>query len=177
MNKYTLVLEPKPNSFEPIFIFNDLKELDDYTKKYNEDELIQFLLDNYYIYNKAKLSIIFNNNGLRKLNEGVLYKKDDYDFNDYIIEFMKKNKSNNNIINELYQIIISRKTSDNYTKELFHLLNILKKECNNEYELNLEKIKDICYFDKRLIYLNIKNNLEIKLNEEIKLKRINTNIS
>ena len=177
MNNFTLALESKPKSYEPIFRFSKLEELDDFTKKYSENELLQILLDNYYIFEKAKLAILFYNNGLRKINEGVLYKNKDNDFDSYIINFMKKNKNNGNIINELYQIIINRKTSDDYTKELFHIFNISRKESNNEYETYLDKIKNICYFDKRLIYMSIINTLEIKLNEEKKLKRINTNIS
>ena len=46
---YTLALEARPNSYEPIFIFPSIEKIDNLTSHYNEFDFSRMLIKNYYI--------------------------------------------------------------------------------------------------------------------------------
>ena len=172
---YTLALESRPNSYEPIYIFQNIKNIDDVTSRYMEDEFSRMLIKNYYIDEndyKMPFTIIYNDNGIRKVKEGIIYKEEyNEDMYDYIKRFILNNKDNGNIINQIYQYITNRKDVMDSSKETIHYFNIIRKESSfKNYLSNLDKLP---YYDIRVIYLYIIRVLvpKLELNDNIKLTR------
>ena len=172
---YTLALETRPNSYEPIFIFPSIEKIDNLTSHYNEFDFSRMLIKNYYIdqeNDKCPFTIIYNDNGLRKVKEGIIY-KDEYNdnMNEYIKDFMNNYRHNGNYINQIYQYITNRKDISESSKETIHYLNIIRKE--STYENNLDKIDNLSYYEIRTIYLYIIRTLipKIELENNVKLTR------
>jgi hypothetical protein len=175
---FALVLEKMPNSFEPIFLFPNLNELDKFTKNFTREELCKYLIDNHYIDNVDDfnfITIIFNNNGIRRVKEGLIT-KDIAD--DNIISIIKNNllnyQNNGEILNDLFQYLNNKKTINATTKFLLRQL-IIDRKNNNNYLLTLTKFNDLSYYDLRTIYLYMINNLQIKLMQNKECHRTLTN--
>lgn len=167
---FTLALEPKPNSFEPISIFNSLKNIDDLTSLYNESELNDLLFEEHLIekkdYNVRKV-IIFNNNGIRKVKDGLLYKDEAVlNINAFIYNFFDYFQYNNDAINEIYQFIVSKKNISDDTKKLLKNINNFKKD-NKEYNNLLDNLSCLPYYDIRTIYFYLIRVILPKIEKEV----------
>ena len=149
MNKdtnYTLALEKRPNSYEPIHIFSSLKDIDDITRKYKEDDFARILVTGYFIDEKdmnAPLTILFNDNGVRKIKEGILYKDEcTLSMVDFVRNFMAIYRDNGNLINQVYQYVIDRKDIQDNTKDILHDFIIFRKD-DVSYGTNLSKLDEL----------------------------------
>ncbi len=168
--KYALVLETKPNSFEPIRMYDDLKKLDLETSQVGKNEFKTILVENNIINGNANidnLQIIFNDNGIRKIKEGVIFKdkfNDDMTF--YVINFIIIFKKHGNIINEIYQYINNKKTISNECKCILKNIVSTRKNDVNKFEEIVNELKNMPYYDIRTIYLFIMNDLIIKINNK-----------
>jgi hypothetical protein len=172
---YALVLEKLPNSFEPIFLFDDLLKLDAFTKKFTKEELCTYLKDNHYIENindANYLTIIFNNNGIRRVKEG-LYTKDiaTADILSYIKSFLIAYQNNCELLNELFQYLNNKKTINAHTKLLLKEL-IISRKVDSNYNLLLNELNSLPYYDLRTIYLYIIKNLQLKINDNKETHRL-----
>lgn len=172
---YTLAMESRPNSYEPIFIFPKINNIDDLTGFYSKEDFSRMLFKNSYIDEDDidnPLVIIYNDNGIRKVKEGVIFKNQYSDnIKLYINEFLIKYKDNGNIINQLYQYVVDRKDISNFTKHLLHNFIISRK--NDElYAKYILELEDIPYYDLRTVYLSILNTLLPKLENDIDNKLI-----
>lgn len=168
--KYALVLETKPNSFEPIRMYDDLKKLDSETSQVGKNEFKTILVENNIINDNANidnLQIIFNDNGIRRIKEGVIFKdkfNDDMTF--YVINFINIFKKHGNIINEIYQYINNKKTISYECKCILKDIVSTRKGDVNKFEEIVNELKNIPYYDIRTIYLFIMNDLIIKINNK-----------
>lgn len=169
-SNFTLALEAKPNSFEPLIIFNNLKEIDNLTSLYDEDELNKLLYEQHLIDQSdwdVKKVIIFNNNGIRKIKDGILYKNEAMlDINLFVKNFFTYFQSDGDAINELYQFINSKKAIDLGTKAILKSLNDYRKENDSVYHHLLLELDNIPYFDLRTIYLYLIRVLIPKINKK-----------
>jgi hypothetical protein len=174
---YALVIESKPNSYQPINIYKDLESIDNLTGKYSCEEFKELLMSNNLIDDlDNNITIIFNNNGLRKVKEGLIY-KDTYsqDMAFYIINFINSFKGKANFINDLYQYVNRKKTIDAKTKEVLKNIVATRKSDVSDFNIELNEINYLPYYDIRTMYLFIRNVLIVKidaLNEDNQLKRI-----
>ena len=182
---YALVMENMPNSFEPIKIYDDLKNLDQDTAQYDKIELKSFLVKNNFINaedNIDNLQIIFSDNGIRRIKEGLIFKdkaNDDMAF--YVINFIYIFKKHGNLINEIYQYINNKKTiSDECKNDLRNIVETRKNEDVNSFNENVNKLTSLPYYDIRTIYLFIINVLiakvdskNIQIEDAYRLKRTN----
>lgn len=157
-SNFSLVIERQPKDYYPISVFSSLDELDNFTKQYSRDELSSVLVNNNYI-DKSEYDcdyeIIYNNNGIRKLNDGVMYRDDaPVDIYEFVINYMLRNKEEYNIINNMYQYVISKKGISEDTYMLLDNINKDKKD-TNKYINDVLELKSINYFDIRLLYFYI----------------------
>ena len=172
--RFALVLESRPNSFDTINWQENnvcsLKEIDSFTSKYSEEDFRNFLVENDFIDEVdmyAPLQIIYNDNGVRRLNNGLLY-KDEYNYNMilFIEEFIQNNP---NDLNDLVQKIKNDRLISNYAKELIFTVFDNRKLPFDELKVILDELNDCYYEDKRSIYLYVKRLLEIRLEKQNKL--------
>lgn len=176
---YALVIETMPNSYQPITIYPKLEEIDAITSKYSSDEFKKFLLSVNLMENVTdNIVIIFHDNGIRKVKEGLIY-RDDYssDMPTYIKNFILAFKAQANILNELYQYINNKKTISDNTKNALKNIILNRKSLENILNSNFNSLDSLPYYDIRTIYLYIKNNLLVKLSlikETDSLKRVPT---
>ena len=172
---YTLALEERPNSYEPIHMFSSLKEIDDITRKYDEEDFKKTLATGYFIDEEdmeKPLTILFNDNGVRKVKEGLLFKDEcSLSMEDFIANFMAIYRDNGNLINQVYQYVISRKDFLDDSKEILHDFIIFRKE-DTSYNENLSRLSELTYFEIRTIYLYIVKVLVPKICEEENKKLI-----
>lgn len=171
---FVLTIEERPNDFKPLLNDNlqTIEEIDNFTSKYTKEEFVNYLISNNIItgnYND-NFQIIFNNNGIRRLDTGIIF-KDNYieSFDNYICNFIRSNISNSNVLNELIQKINNNRLLSDYIKEIFKVLfnNRHLPEEDLDYILSYISVTD--YLDLRIIYLIIKKNIESKIKEK-KLK-------
>lgn len=165
---YSLVLETKPNSYDPIFIYPNISNIDTLTGHYSKEDFSRMLYKNYYIDEEnidKPLAIIYNDNGIRKVKEGIIY-KDEYvnNISEYVIDFINKNKDNGNIINQIYQYVVDRKDISENFKKLLHSL-IVNRKNEEKFDSYLWKLNINSYYDVRSIYLYIINTLIPKLDD------------
>lgn len=185
-SNYTLVYEEMPNSFEPVLpcVLNDLKDIDNLTGKYSKDDFKNMLVQSIYMKpedDADKLQIIFNNNGIRKVNEGIIYKDTfTYDMTYYVIRFINIYKDNGDIINELYQYINNKKTVSLEGKIILKEIVNKRKDDVMDYEMTTDLLNNVCYYDIRTMYLFIINVLLVKIrsklnecNDSYGLRRVN----
>ena len=174
MNDYMFVLvsEDKPNSYSPIYLpiedpYN-IKAIDDFTSQFSKEELRKYLINqNLLDDNDNDSKIIYNNNGIRKLKSGVIYEEDFVNNKAlYIVNFIKFNRNNKNIMNELLQRIKNERLISKETKEYFY--TIISNN-NFDYDTLMFAYKDILsckYIELRIIYLYIRNELELKIKRQ-----------
>ena len=168
---FVLVLESRPNNFEPIN-WNDssiceLETIDIFSSNFSEEEFRNFLVENNMIEKDVKdapLQIIYNDRGIRRLSHGLLYKED---YNDnmslYIETFLKDNINDSNLLNNIIQKIINERTISDYAKYVFaDIFNNRKYNLNNKYYL-LDRLYDCSYLDIRSSYFIIKREMDKKL--------------
>ncbi|MBR1416670.1 MAG: hypothetical protein IJ572_02510 [Bacilli bacterium] len=175
--KYVLVVEERPNSYNPIYWSNNdiynLEKIDEFTSSFDEESLFNYLIDNNmlsYIDRDKSLQIIYNNNGIRKLSSGVIYKDlFNTDMVNYVIEFIQNNKDNSDILNKLYQKVLSDRLISTYTKEIISNIFRLRKENVEDLKTIINNLCDSKYVDIRIIYLYIKKELELQLEVNNKL--------
>ena len=164
---YTLALETQPNSYTPIHIFPKIKNIDDITGSYTEEEFRKMLVKNYYIdeeYINCPLVILYNDNGIRKVKEGLtFYGYKSANMNEWVKKFMSLYRCNGNVINDIYQHVFDRKDIDEESKEILHRINNARKTDN--YDYMLDYIYNINYYDIRAIYLYINTDLYKKIDE------------
>jgi len=176
-NYYILVNEEKPNSFEPIYWieskdFYNLERIDSFTSSFSKDDFIKYLIDNKLVNGNINLQILFNNNGIRKLKDGVIF-KEDYNMNmySYIIKYILEHIKYPNIINELYQKIIHDKTISDLTKSIIKTFFDNRHLEEDEVIFILEELNRCPYSDIRSIYYFIVRELETKENKQMVLKK------
>lgn len=175
--KFALVLETRPNSFDTINWQENnvctLKEIDKFTSRYNEEDFRSFLVENDCIDEEdmyAPLQIIYNDNGIRRLNNGVLY-KDEYNHNmvGFIEEFINNNLVNLNMLNDLVQKVKKDRLISEYAKEILLTMFDNRKLPFDELKIILDELNDCYYEDIRSIYMYVKRIIEINLDKQNKL--------
>ena len=172
--KYTLALETQPNSYLPIYMFPKIKNIDDITSKYTEEDFKKMLVKNYYIDSdcvNSPLVILYNNNGVRKVKEGLIFK--DYDsvnMYDFVKKFLSLYRSNGIVVNDVYQHVFDRKDINEESKETLHKINNSRKTDN--YDFMLDNIYKLDYYDIRSIYLYIINVLYKKIQKDDNYKLV-----
>ena len=160
--KYILANEDRPNNFNPIYWIDskelyDLKSIDLFTKDYTYGEFIRYLKLNGLIdTNKYSFQIVFNNNGIRRVKDGLMY-KEDYNPNMllYVKDFITNNIKTNGILNELYQHVSSDKNVEKYTKSILKVLFDNRHLDSEELSIIIEELNNSSYYDIRLIYFYI----------------------
>ena len=174
---FALVLETRPNSFDAINWQENnvcsLKEIDDFTSKYNEDDFKLFLVNNNMVEENdinAPLQIIYNDNGVRRLNNGLLYKEE---YNDqmmlFIKNYIKDNLNNLNLLNEFVQKIKNDKLISEFSKEIISIMFDNRKLPYEELMVILDELDDCNYIDKRTIYLYAYRLNKLSLDNQNKL--------
>ena len=76
------------------------------------------------------------------------------DIYEFVINYMLRNKEEYNIINNMYQYVISKKGISEDTYMLLDNINKDKKD-TNKYINDVLELKSINYFDIRLLYFYI----------------------
>ena len=167
---YALVMENMPNSFEPINIYGDLKELDQDTAQYEKNEFKAALIKNNLINiedNIDNLQIIFSDNGIRRIKEGLIFKdkaSDDMMF--YVLNFIYIFRKHGNMINEIYQYVNNKKTISDECKNVLKTIVGTRKGDDSVFANNVNLLRSMPYYDIRTIYLFIINVLITKIDNK-----------
>ena len=147
-NKYILANEDRPNNFNPIY-WNDLKSIDNFTKDFTFGEFIKYLklnglLDGY----RYNFQIVFNNNGVRKVSDGVMF-KEDYNPNMllFVKEYIINNISNANYLNEIFQNINSDKQVEDLTKSIVKVIFDNRHLNLDELNIIINELDNCPYYD------------------------------
>jgi len=175
--RFVLVTEDKPNSFEPIYWSQndlyDLKSIDKYTSMYDKEDFNNMLSNNNLVSDKEhNYAIIYNDKGIRKLKDGVLFKNDYInDFYVYISEFLKKNKNNSQLLNNIYQKLQSDKLISNSAKRILYVIFINRSVEDKIFNAILNDLNELSYVDLRIMYVCIFKNTELLNNKKLKLNK------
>lgn len=153
-SNYYLVLEYRHGDFMPIDInllnksninFNEIKSIDNFTKKYSKEEIIDLIKENNLVpkeYLNGDLLIIND----KKYRYQLLTKNDSFALDTFIID----NISNKVVMNKLVNIY------QKYTKEN---IDLLKKTINSQnIKDTLDVLLSLDYEILRNIYVYLANN-------------------
>ena len=180
--RFVLVAEIRPNDFKPIFYCKnmyDIEEIDKYTSKYSKEEFIKHLINENDIKddNICDIQIIYADNGIRRLNTGVIFKEEYINnFYEYIFNFIKNNINDSNLLNDLYQKINNDKLISDYAKQSFNVL-FENRHLHDDINFMLNYLSVCDYFDLRTLYLLIKKNIKIKTNNDKQKQSIVSNLT
>ena len=150
-----------------------IKEIDDFTSKFVKDDLQKYLTSHEYIKKEDQfypLQILYSDNGVKKLNSGIMY-LDDFSENMILnsMDILKQvaNLSNdNNIITAFFEKLSKNNLISPKTKMILNVLNSFSEFYNLDVNQIAEKLKDIPYLDQRIMYLSAKRNIEPYLSQE-----------
>ena len=177
---YILVNEDRPNSFNPIYwtennnLYN-IKMIDYFTKNFSEEELINFFKDKKLVDKEnINLQIIFNDNGIRRVKEGLIY-KDNYtnDMLKFVKDYVNNIKHDTQLLNELYQKFYNNKLCDDLTKGILKVLFDNRHLKDDEIIIIINELDNCVYDDIRMMYFYIINKPKLDNN---KIKVLKNNI-
>lgn len=146
---------------------DSLYEIDDFASKYTKNEIIESAMRSNYEFPESddiKLVITFHDE--KKLREYALYTKDDKEFLEFdVLNFLKDNITNKNIINQLKNFFECK----NYIPN--DLIAFISNINDNSIIQILHDYSNLCYLSHRLLKEYIFNNIVVKEEKNKCLKK------
>lgn len=170
--QYMLVIKVDKNNYRPLeweqlssYNKEDLTTLegiDKFTSKQKEYKLLEEIMDKALVEPNDlfnSFSIIYKEKGrVREIKEGVIFEDNSDSINDKeIINILKENYNNKNLINHIINIL--NKNKDQQTNQEFIIilknLDYFAEKSKNALIAALDKYKELNYKEKRTIGLSI----------------------
>ncbi len=181
--KYLLVIKRKNNDFRPVELhltkfyngenLNTLEGIDSFTRKVTTQELVFELVQKHLIdiYEEfTSFAIIYaTKKGTRELKEGTIFKENNIIFSeDDIIKFIMKNRSNKELMNQIFNICTFKDREEKVEEFKFVIknLDLFESRGENGIKAALSIFKEISYAKKRTIILKITDRILVKIPQE-----------